>query len=34
MPPPIKCGGRYFVELNAVYCDDAGEMSRRLGNGC
>ncbi|MDR8395531.1 excisionase [Paraburkholderia sp. USG1] len=33
VPQPIKCGGRYFVEPDAVYCDDAGEMSRRLGNG-
>lgn len=33
LPAPIKCGSRYFVEPTAIYCDDAGEMSRRLGNG-
>lgn len=33
VPAPIKCGSRYFVEPNAVYFDDAGEMPRRLGNG-
>jgi hypothetical protein len=33
LPAPIKCGSRYFVEPTAVYCDDAGEMPRRMGNG-
>jgi hypothetical protein len=33
VPLPIKCGRQYFVEPSAVYCDDAGEMKRRLGNG-
>jgi hypothetical protein len=33
IPRPIKCGGRYFVEPDAIYCDDAGEMNRRFRSG-
>jgi len=33
VPSPIKIGRRYYVEPNAVYADQRGEMARRLGNG-
>lgn len=32
-PMPIKCGTRYFVEPDAVYMDDAGEMAKRMRDG-
>lgn len=32
-PLPVKCGKTYFVEPNAVYMDEAGELARRIGHG-
>ncbi|WP_284454337.1 excisionase [Cupriavidus campinensis] len=32
-PLPVKCGRTYFVEPDAVYMDDAGELARRLVHG-
>jgi predicted site-specific integrase-resolvase len=33
VPSPIKVGRQYFVEPNAVYADEQGEMAKRFGNG-
>lgn len=32
-PLPVKCGRSYFVEPDAVYMDEGGELARRIGNG-
>ncbi|MDF3837092.1 excisionase [Cupriavidus basilensis] len=32
-PMPVKCGKTYFVEPTAIYCDDAGELARRISSG-
>ena len=32
-PLPVKCGRTYFVEPDAVYMDEGGELARRIGSG-